>query len=98
VLRDHREEIAQERALVVGQRGGARAVKRRGLGGRVTRADPGVPLAIGRSLLVGRWPPPSRAPDLGLLAPAALGLGLRAAALAVRAVLRRRGLIPLGLV
>jgi hypothetical protein len=73
-------------------------VKLRGLAARVPGSDPGVPLAVGRRLLVGHRPPSRRTAHLDLRAASALVLGLGATALAVRAVLGRRAPRALGLV
>src|SRR4029078_955090 len=62
---DHREEIAEQGALVVGERGGSLAVEGRWRPGHGSRANAGVSLTVGWGLVVlGTGPRRAADPDL----------------------------------
>jgi hypothetical protein len=95
VLGDNREEVAEQRALVLGELRGALGVEDRRIRRDVLGTDAGVALAVGRGLVVLRRAA-GGAPSLDLRCSAGLGAG--GVPLAVRAVLRRRALGALRLV
>jgi hypothetical protein len=94
VLGDDREEVAEQRAVGIGQVGRALAVKVRWLGGDAPRSNPRMALAVGGCFGV-LGSPPRRPRDFDLRSAARLRAGR--GALAVRAVLRRRALRALRL-